>query len=85
VATAARLCSAALAAAIAAVGYGFYRRDLAAAHARLAGASDVVTTPCGPIEYASTGSGPPVLFVHGAGGISIKASRSAALAGRVIA
>jgi pimeloyl-ACP methyl ester carboxylesterase len=54
--------------AAAAVTYGFYRRDLAVAHARLAGASDVVTTPCGPIEYASSGTGPPVLFVHGAGG-----------------
>lgn len=51
-----------------AVGYGLYRRDLAAANARLAGASEVVTTACGPIEYASTGVGPPVLYVHGAGG-----------------
>jgi pimeloyl-ACP methyl ester carboxylesterase len=58
----------ALAAASATVAYGFYRRDLAAARARLAGASDVVTTPCGPIEYASTGTGSPVLVVHGAGG-----------------
>ncbi len=48
--------------------YALYRRDLAAARARIAGASEVVTTPCGPIEYATTGSGPPVLFVHGAGG-----------------
>jgi pimeloyl-ACP methyl ester carboxylesterase len=58
----------ALAAAIVLIGYGFYRRDVAAAHARLTGASEVVTTPCGPIEYASSGTGPPVLFVHGAGG-----------------
>ncbi len=58
----------AVAATIAAISYGFHRRDLAAAHARLAGASDVVTTPCGPIEYATVGAGPPVLFVHGAGG-----------------
>jgi len=57
-----------LAAAVAAVGYGFYRRDLAAAHARLAGASELLATRCGPIEYASTGTGPPVLVVHGAGG-----------------
>ena len=47
----------ALAAASAAVSYGVYRRDLAAARARLAGASELVTTPCGPIEYASAGSG----------------------------
>ena len=58
----------ALAAASAAVSYGLYRRDLAAARTRLAGASELVTTPCGPIEYASAGSGPPILLVHGAGG-----------------
>lgn len=58
----------ALAAASAAVSYGFYRRDLAAARARLAGASELVTTPCGPIEYAAVGTGPPILLVHGAGG-----------------
>jgi pimeloyl-ACP methyl ester carboxylesterase len=58
----------ALAAASAAVAHGLYGRDLAAARARLAGASEVVTTPCGPIEYAAVGSGPPVLVVHGAGG-----------------
>ena len=58
----------ALAAASAAVSYGVYRRDLAAARARLAGASELVTTPCGPIEYAAVGTGPPILLVHGAGG-----------------
>jgi pimeloyl-ACP methyl ester carboxylesterase len=58
----------ALAAASAAVSYGFFRRDLAAARARLAGASELVTTPCGPIEYAEVGSGSPILLVHGAGG-----------------
>jgi pimeloyl-ACP methyl ester carboxylesterase len=58
----------ALAAAATAVGYGLYRRDLAAALAGLAGASELVTTPCGPIEYATSGAGPPVLIVHGAGG-----------------
>jgi pimeloyl-ACP methyl ester carboxylesterase len=57
-----------VAASLAAVVYGVYRRDLAGVHARLAGASEVVTTPCGPIEYATAGNGPPVLFVHGAGG-----------------
>jgi len=57
-----------LGAAAAAAGYGLYRRDLAAARARLAGRSELASTPCGPIEYATTGSGPPVLVVHGAGG-----------------
>jgi pimeloyl-ACP methyl ester carboxylesterase len=44
-----------------------YRRDLAAARERVAGGT-VVATPCGPVEYAVAGSGPPVLLVHGAGG-----------------
>jgi pimeloyl-ACP methyl ester carboxylesterase len=48
--------------------YGLFRRDLAAAHARLAGASEVAATRCGPIEYAMAGTGPPILLVHGAGG-----------------
>lgn len=58
----------ALAAAATAGVYGLYRRDLAAARVRLAGNSEIVTTPCGSIEYASLGTGPPVLVVHGAGG-----------------
>jgi 2-hydroxy-6-oxonona-2,4-dienedioate hydrolase len=44
-----------------------YQRDLRFAHERLSG-SAIVQTPCGPIEYASSGDGPPVLIVHGAGG-----------------
>jgi pimeloyl-ACP methyl ester carboxylesterase len=44
-----------------------YRRDLAAARERVAGGT-IVDTPCGPIEYAVVGRGPPVLLVHGAGG-----------------
>ena len=58
----------ALAVAGAALAYGFFRRDLAAAHARLAGASQLAATRCGPIEYAAAGTGPPILLVHGAGG-----------------
>jgi pimeloyl-ACP methyl ester carboxylesterase len=58
----------ALAAVSAALAYGLYRRDLAAARARLAGASEIAATRCGPIEYADVGSGPPILVVHGAGG-----------------
>ena len=53
---------------LAAGGYALYRRDLAAARSRLAGASDIATTSCGPIEYATSGTGQPVLVVHGAGG-----------------
>jgi 2-hydroxy-6-oxonona-2,4-dienedioate hydrolase len=58
----------ALFAAATALSYGAYRRDLAAARARLAGVSNLAATPRGPIEYATTGTGPPVLIVHGAGG-----------------
>ena len=45
-----------------------YGRDLKAAQARIASGSQVADTPCGPIEYAERGDGPPVLVVHGAGG-----------------
>jgi pimeloyl-ACP methyl ester carboxylesterase len=34
----------------------------------VSGRSDIAQTPCGPIEYAVAGNGPPVLVVHGAGG-----------------
>jgi pimeloyl-ACP methyl ester carboxylesterase len=45
-----------------------YRRALDRAHARLANASRIAETRCGPIEYAVAGEGAPVLVVHGAGG-----------------
>lgn len=45
-----------------------YRSDLAAARARIEGRSAIASTPCGDIEYAEEGVGPPVLVVHGAGG-----------------
>jgi len=45
-----------------------YERDLRAARARITTGSEIARTRCGPIEYASLGSGPAVLFVHGAGG-----------------
>jgi pimeloyl-ACP methyl ester carboxylesterase len=48
--------------------YAAYRRDIRAARARIASGSQVVVTRFGPIEYATTGQGPPVLVVHGAGG-----------------
>jgi len=53
---------------VAALVYGRYRFELAATRQRLAGASEIATTPCGPIEYAGVGAGPPILVVHGAGG-----------------
>lgn len=47
--------------------YAGFRRDLARANERIAAGSTVIT-PCGAIEYAERGSGPPILVVHGAGG-----------------
>jgi pimeloyl-ACP methyl ester carboxylesterase len=46
----------------------FYQRDIQQARDRVASGSRVIQTPCGPIEYAVAGGGPPVLVVHGAGG-----------------
>jgi pimeloyl-ACP methyl ester carboxylesterase len=48
--------------------YTGYHRDITQARERVATGSQVVQTPCGPIEYAAAGSGKPVLVVHGAGG-----------------
>lgn len=45
-----------------------FQRDIEAAGARIAVGSRVVDTPCGAIEYADAGSGPPLLMIHGAGG-----------------
>src|SRR5262249_14736413 len=45
-----------------------YRRDIHQARQRVSTGSRIVQTPCGPIEYALAGDGPPVLVVHGAGG-----------------
>jgi 2-hydroxy-6-oxonona-2,4-dienedioate hydrolase len=45
-----------------------YRRDITAARVRLSSGSQVIQTPCGPIEYADIGAGTPVLAIHGAGG-----------------
>ena len=48
--------------------YQGYQRDLRAAKERVAKGGHVVETACGPIEYGSSGNGPPVLVCHGAGG-----------------
>ena len=45
-----------------------YRRDINRARNRVATGSRIISTPCGPIEYAEVGSGPVILGVHGAGG-----------------
>jgi 2-hydroxy-6-oxonona-2,4-dienedioate hydrolase len=53
---------------LAALTYHGYRRDISAARVRVSTGSQVVSTPCGIIEYADVGNGPPVLVIHGAGG-----------------
>lgn len=50
------------------VTYASYQRDIRQARERVASGGQIVETPCGTIEYALTGMGPPVLIVHGAGG-----------------
>jgi pimeloyl-ACP methyl ester carboxylesterase len=45
-----------------------YQRDIRRERKRTATGSRIARTPCGPIEYAAAGQGPPVLVVHGAGG-----------------
>jgi pimeloyl-ACP methyl ester carboxylesterase len=48
--------------------YTYYQRDIRQAHERISTGSQIAQTPCGLIEYAMAGDGPPVLVVHGAGG-----------------
>jgi pimeloyl-ACP methyl ester carboxylesterase len=57
-----------LLAALGALVYFRYRQDLSAAEVRVSSGSKLVSTPCGPIEYADAGTGTPVLVIHGAGG-----------------
>lgn len=44
-----------------------YRRDMRAARARIA-EGRIIETAAGPVEYAESGSGPPILVIHGAAG-----------------
>ena len=48
--------------------YRAYRHDIGAARLHANVGSRIAQTPCGPIEYAESGEGMPVLIVHGAGG-----------------
>jgi len=48
--------------------YTTYHRDIEQARARVASGSRIAETACGPIEYAISGNGPPLLAIHGAGG-----------------
>ncbi|MFA6902906.1 MAG: alpha/beta hydrolase [Gallionellaceae bacterium] len=45
-----------------------YQRDIDQARGNVAGASKIVQTACGQIEYAEAGEGSKLLVVHGAGG-----------------
>ena len=45
-----------------------YTSAIRMARTRVASGSQVITTPCGPIEFAEAGDGPAVLVIHGAGG-----------------
>jgi 2-hydroxy-6-oxonona-2,4-dienedioate hydrolase len=57
-----------IAAFLALVAYGAYRRDITGLRATLAEGSTLVDTRHGPMEVAIRGEGTPVLLLHGAGG-----------------
>jgi pimeloyl-ACP methyl ester carboxylesterase len=57
-----------LIAALLALTYADYCRDINRAYARISTGSQLAQTRCGPIEYAMAGEGPPLLSIHGAGG-----------------
>jgi len=45
-----------------------FKRDLALASARAAQGSELIDTRCGPIEVQRSGTGTPLLMIHGSGG-----------------
>jgi 2-hydroxy-6-oxonona-2,4-dienedioate hydrolase len=48
--------------------YVWFRHDIQKAEARIARSSLMAETACGRIEYAESGTGIPVLSIHGSGG-----------------
>ncbi len=59
----------AIATGAAALAYAAYRKDMEAARQRIeADNRQVIDSAEGPIEFAESGDGPPVLLIHGAGG-----------------
>ena len=65
--TVAAVAAAAAVAAVAPVALA-YAQDMRRAYGRVRGSSSVVPSPYGDVEYATGGSGPPVLVIHGSGG-----------------
>jgi pimeloyl-ACP methyl ester carboxylesterase len=57
-----------LVAGLCALVYPKYHHDIQAARERVSAGSKIAETLCGPIEYAVSGEGRPLLVVHGAGG-----------------
>lgn len=49
-------------------GWFSYRDAHARAERRLVGASELIPSPYGTLEYAVRGEGPPILMIHGTGG-----------------
>jgi pimeloyl-ACP methyl ester carboxylesterase len=50
------------------VAYARYRKDMRAIRDRVDRGSTIAETSAGPIEYAESGEGEPLLLIHGAGG-----------------
>jgi pimeloyl-ACP methyl ester carboxylesterase len=63
-----RSLAAVLAGGAAALTWSAYRKDIQAARQRIASGGRVIASAYGPIEFATSGDGPPVLVIHGAGG-----------------
>jgi 2-hydroxy-6-oxonona-2,4-dienedioate hydrolase len=62
------LINAAILLSLAVATYLAYRSDLRSARARAVAGSTIIETRCGPIEYATLGTGDPILVIHGTGG-----------------